>query len=159
MPDVTTAQRHKLNRDPIADPQIILVEFQEDGQAAINRAAINTENVEWNGETYYRAAIDIQLAGSGGDEARATMVASNIERLLSRAINSATQRVNVRLILIDVSTPEAPALIDTENLMVIASATATAEEISADLGPRASLLEPVPAKRTTKPEFPGIWLA
>lgn len=159
MPDVTTAQRHKLNRDPIADPHIVLVEFQEDGQEAINRAAINTEDVVWGGETYYRAAIDIQLAGSGGDEARATMVASNIDRLLSRALNSATQRVNVRLILIDYSEPANLALIDTRNLMVIAAATATAEEISADLGPRASLLEPVPFKRTTKPEFPGIWLA
>lgn len=157
MPDVTAAQRHKLNRDPVSDPHIVLVEFQEDGQAAINRAAINTEDVIWGGETYYRAAIDIQLAGSGGDEARATMVASNVDRLLSRALNSATQRVNVRLILIDYATGE--ALIDTKNLLVIPAATATAEDISADLGPRASLLEPIPFKRTTKSEFPGIWLA
>jgi hypothetical protein len=158
MPNPTDAQRHKLNRDPIRDPHIILLEFQEDGQAAINRAAINTEDVIWNGNTYYKSSIDIQLPVTGDNETRATMTASNIDRLLSRAIDSANQRINVRMILIDYAAPET-AIIDTKNLLVIPSASGDANSVTADLGPRATLLEPVPSKKTTKLEFPGIWLA
>lgn len=157
MPSPTEAQRHKLNRDPIRDPHIVLLEFQEDGQSSVHRAAINTENVTWNGEIYYRASIDIQLPGTGGDETRATMTASNVDRLLSRALDSATQRINVRMILIDYAAPDA-AIIDTQNLLVIPSATGSSTEITADLGPRASLLEPVPFQKTTKDQFPGVWL-
>lgn len=158
MPAPTEAQRHKLNRDPIKDPHIVLLEFQEDGQASVHRAAINTEDIVWNGETYYRSSIDIQLPASGEDEARAQLVASNVDRILSRALDAATQRINVRMILIDAAAPDTP-LIDTANLMVIPSGSGNAAEISVDLGPRAGLLEPVPFQRTTKQAFPGIWLA
>jgi len=158
MPIVTPAQRHKLNRDPVADPHIVLLEFQEDGQAAIERAAINTEDVVWNGETYHRSAISITLPASGDGETRAQLVASNIERIFSRALNAATQRINVRIILIDITAPDLP-LVDTQNLLVIPSASGGAVEVTADLGPRASLQEPVPFRRTTKQDFPGVWLA
>jgi hypothetical protein len=158
MPNPTDAQRHKLNRDPIRDPHIILLEFQEDGQAAINRAAINTEDVIWNGNTYYRSSIDIQLPVTGDNETRAIMTASNIDRLLSRALDCANQRISVRMILIDYAAPEVP-IIDTKNLLVIPSASGDTNSVSADLGPRATLLEPIPFKKTTKQEFPGIWLA
>ena len=158
MPIVTPAQRHKLNRDPVADPHIVLLEFQEDGQAAIERAAINTEDIEWNGHTYHRAAIEITLPSSGDGETRAQLVASNVDRIISRALNAATQRVNVRIILIDVTAPDMP-LVDTQNLLVIPSASGGAVEVTADLGPRASLQEPVPFRRTTKQDFPGVWLA
>jgi len=157
MPAPSEAQRHKLNRDPIRDPHIVLLEFQEDGQTSIHRAAINTEDVTWNGEVYYRSSIDIQLPKTGGDETRASMTASNVDRLLSRALDSATQRINVRMILIDYAAPDMP-IIDTKNLLVIPSATGTANDVTADLGPRASLLEPVPFQKTTKQGFPGIWL-
>lgn len=158
MPVVTFAQRHKLNRDPVADPHIVLLEFQEDGQAAIERAAINTEDVVWNGETYHRSAINITLPNSGDGETRAQLVASNIDRIISRAMNAATQRINVRIILIDFTAPDLP-LVDTKNLLVIPSASGGAVEVTADLGPRASLQEPVPFRRTTKQDFPGVWLA
>tara|TARA_R110000851_G_C13102466_1_gene568879 strand:- start:15090 stop:15566 length:477 start_codon:yes stop_codon:yes gene_type:complete len=158
MPTPTTAQRHKLNRDPVADPHLILLEFQEDGKSFVHRAAINTEDVEWNGETYSRAAISVQLPQTADGETSAQLVASNIDRILGRAINAATQRINVRLILIDFAAPDA-AIIDTRNLLVIPSASGSATQVTAQLAPRASLLEPVPSKQTTKAEFPGIWLA
>lgn len=157
MPVPTDSQRHKLNRDPVSDPHVVLLEFQEDGQSTVHRAAINTEDVEWNGEVYYRAAISIELPTTADGETRAQIVASNIDRILSRALNAATQRINVRIILIDVSAPGIP-LIDTRNLMVVPQASGNAETITGQIGPRASLLEPVPFKQTTKAEFPGIWL-
>lgn len=156
MPAPTEAQRHKLNRDPISDPHIILLEFKEDGQSAVQRAAINSEDVTWGGEVYYRSSIDIQLPNTGSDQTSAKMTAPNIDRLLSRAIDAATQRINVRMILIDTATEV--AIIDTKNLLVIPSATGSGSEVSADLGPRASLLEPVPFQKTTKDGFPAIWL-
>lgn len=154
----TSAQRHKLNRDPVSDPHIILLEFQEDGQSAINRAAINTEDVVFEGNTFYKAGIDIQLPSTQDGETQAQMVASNIDRVLGRALNAATQRINVRMILVDAS-DLTTAIIDTKNLMVISQASGNSTKVSGSLGPRAGLLEPVPFKRTTKQDFPGIWLA
>ena len=158
MPVPSASQRHKLNRDPIRDPHIILLEFQEDGRSLVHRAAINTEDVEWRDETYFRAAIQVELPETRDGETRAQIVMSNIERIFSRAMNAATQRINCRLILIDIGAPELP-LIDTMNLLVIPSASGTSTSITGQLAPRASLLEPVPHRQTTKQDFPGVWLA
>lgn len=158
MPTPDSAQRHKLNRDPIRDPHIILLEFKEDGKSMVHRAAINTENVEWRGETYVRAAIQVELPETRDGETRAQVVMSNIERIFSRAMNAATQRINVRLILIDIGAPDVP-LIDTLNLLVIPSASGSSTSITGQLAPRASLLEPVPHRQTTKADFPGVWLS
>lgn len=158
MPNPTVDQRHKLNRRPVVDPHLILLEFQEDGKAFVHRAAINTEDVTWEGHVFDRAAISVELPQTNDGETSAQLVASNVDRVLGRAINAATQRINVRLILIDHAAPE-EAIIDTKNLLVIPSASGSATQVSATLAPRASLLEPVPAKQTTKADFPGIWLA
>ena len=158
MPVPSASQRHKLNRDPIRDPHIILLEFQEDGRSLVHRAAINTEDVEWRDETYFRAAIQVELPETRDGETRAQIVMSNIERIFSRAMNAATQRINCRLILIDIGAPELP-LIDTMNLLVIPSASGTSTSITGQLAPRASLLEPVPHRQTTKQDFPGVWHA
>lgn len=158
MPTPTPAQRHKLNRDPVVDPHIILLEFQEDGKSFVHRAAINTEDVTFEGNVFSRAAISVELPQTADGETSAQLVASNIDRVFGRAINSATQRINVRLILIDAALPDA-AIIDTKNLLIMPSASGSATQVSAALAPRASLLEPVPSKQTTKADFPGIWLA
>ena len=157
MPEVTDAQRHKLNRDPVSDPHIILLEFQEDGMATIHRAVANTEDFDWEGNTYYQRDITIELPNSGEGETQARLSTSNIDRTLGRVLDSATQRINVRLIVIDVTAPGTP-LIDTKNLLVIPSASGM-NELSVNLGPRASLQEPVPFVPTTQATFPGVWLA
>ncbi|MEH6727447.1 MAG: hypothetical protein V7703_14890 [Hyphomicrobiales bacterium] len=159
MPAATTEQRHKLNRDPIIDPHVILIEFQEDGESAVERAALNNENIIWEGNTYFRSDIEVQTPSTGDGEISAQLVASNVDRYLSRALDSAKQRINVRIILIDTAEPTTP-IIDTQNLLVMPSASANDEgSISAQLAARVGLLEPVPFKRTTKAAFPGVWLA
>lgn len=158
MPTPSTSQRHELNRDPVRSPHIILLEFQEDGKALVHRAAINTEDVIWQGNTYTRAAIQIELPETRDGETRARGTISNVDRFFSRAMDSARQRINCRLILINIDAPEV-ALIDTMNLLVIPNASGRSDSISYELAPRAGLLEPVPSKQTTKQDFPGIWLA
>lgn len=158
MPRVTDAQRHKLNRDPIRDAHLVLLEFQEDGSPTVHRAVANTEDFDWRGNTYYRRQVGIELPNTGKGETSAKLVTSNIDRILGRALSAATQRINVRLILIDSSVPDDTPLIDTRNLLVIPSASGSLE-ITVDLGPRASLQEPVPFVPTTQAAFPGVWLA
>ena len=158
MPNPTDAQRHKLNRDPVSDPHVVLLEFQEDGQSAVQRAAINTEDITFEGNLFTAASIDIQLPETKSGDTRARLVASNVDRILGRALDAATQRISVRIILIDTANPTV-TIVDTENQLVIPSASGNSTEISAQLGPRATLQEPLPSKRTTKEDFPGIWLA
>lgn len=157
MPTPSVDQRHTLNRRPLVSPHIILLEFQEDAKSLVHRAAINTEDVVWQGNTYTRAAISVELPETRDGETRAQIVAANIDRIMSRALNGAENRINCRLILIDFGAPDY-ALIDTLNLLVIPSASGNASQITAQLAPRASLLEPVPFKQTTKADFPGVWL-
>jgi len=157
MPKVTDAQRHKLNRDPVADPHIVLLEFQEDGQIAIERAAINTDDVVWNGNTYTRAAINVVAPESGDDQPSARLEASNIDRILGRALNAADRRITVRMIVTDVSIPDS-VLLDTKNSLVIGDGSIAAQIVSATLAARMDLREPVPFKRTTRSTFPGVWI-
>lgn len=158
MPQVTPAQRHKLNRDPIRDPHIALLEFKEDGQAAISRAAINNEDVTFEGNLFNRASIDVIFPETGGDAVEAKLVASNVDRQIGRAIDAARLRVGCRMVLVDATNVDEP-IIDTKNMLVITSASGDSEKISATLGARADIMDPVPFKRTTKQDFPGVWLA
>lgn len=153
---VTAAQRHKLNRDPVVDPHIILLEFSEDGQGVIIRAAINTEDVVHNGETYTAAAIKATLPSAQNKEVTASLSASNTERILGRAIDAAKKRINVRIILIDYALPDV-AVIDTQDLLVATSSSVSGVSVEMQLGPRSTLQEPVPARRTTRSTFPGVW--
>lgn len=153
---VTAAQRHKVNSDPIADPHIVLLEFNEDGQTAIIRAAINTEDVVHNGETYTASGISIKLPSEQNNQVTATLSAANVDGILGRAIDNAKLRINVRVILIDSSIPDT-AIIDTLDLLVAQSSTIAGDMIDMRLGPRATMQEPVPSRRTTRNSFPGVW--
>lgn len=156
MPTITEAQRHKVNRDPITDAHVILLEFQEDGNSTVHRAAINNEDIESNGETFVATDIEIALPNSGDQEPSVDLSMDNIDREVGKAVNRARNRVGCRILLVDSSAPDT-ALMDTLNLMVISSATGDSDRISASLGPRASLQEPWPPMRTRKQYFPGLW--
>ena len=159
MPNPTPGQRHTLNRDPVSDEHIVLLEFQEDGTRAVHRAAVNTEDVTFEGETFYRAGIDVILPQTGEEAQEAQLVAPNVDRQLGRALDSARLRVGCRMILVNFRNMDAGPIIDTGNLLVISSASIDADQISTTLGPRADLDDPYPPRRTTKQEFPGVWIA
>lgn len=158
MPVPTTSQRRKLDREPVSDPHVILLEFQEDGRTEVTRVAVNTEDVTHNGNTYTRASIGVQLPDTGSDDTRAQLTVSNIDRTLSRILDAARQRISVRIIFVDTANPDV-AIVDTKNLLVLEQASGTSGEISVTLGPRVSLQEPVPFQKTTRQGFPGVWIA
>lgn len=164
MPVVTTEQRHKLTRDPVSDAHIVLLEFQEDGQTTFHRAAVNNEDVVSaaadgvTDQTYVATDIDVILPGQGDGPVAVRLEMSNLSRVAGQAISRARGRVGCRLMVIDETDPDT-AIIDTSNLLVIQSATGDSVRISAELGMRADLQEPVPQRRTTRPFFPGVWFA
>lgn len=158
MPVPTSAQRHKLDRDPITDAHIVLLEFQEDGRSTVTRYALNTEDVVSGGNTYRRASVRVDLPSTGSDDTRATLTASNLDRTLGRVVDAARRRVTVRLMLVDSSDPDT-VIIDTKNLIVMSTISGNSVQVTASLEPRMSLQEPVPFQRTTRKFFPGVWLS
>lgn len=153
---ITTAQRHKVNLDPITDAHVLLLEFQEDGYSTVQRAAINNDDIVSNGNTFTATDISISLPGAGDAEPTVQMEMDNIDREIGKAVNRAKARIGCRIMLVDSSAPNT-ALIDTSNLLVIKSANGDSEKISAELGARATLQEPWPPQRTRKQFFPGQW--
>lgn len=154
---VTHAQRHKLDRSPISDPHVILLEFWEDAENSIERAAINNEEIIHLGETYYPVNMEVNLPSSENDEVGASLSASNVERILGRALDRAKRRITVRMKLIDTAFPDV-VIMDTYDFLVIESASLGGVSIEAQLAAATSLIEPFNDSRTTKQQFPGVWL-
>lgn len=152
----TAAQRANASADPVADAHVILLEFAEDGKSAVHRAAINNEDVVFGGETYVATDIAINLPGSGDGAPSVRLEMSNLSRVVGRAINAARARIGCRILLVDMGNPSV-AIIDTKNLFVLRSASGDSVRITAELGMRADLQEPVPPRRTTRAFFPGVW--
>lgn len=159
MPTPTVATRHAVNRDPIRDAYVILLEFQEDGASTVLRAAVNNEDLVYAGNTYTRSAIQVSAPSTDDNDASASLTVSNVDRQIGRALDACRRRISVRMMVIDTGNLAADPVIDTRNLMVIPSASGNTEAITAQLGPRADQQEPVPFQRTTKGMFPGVWIA
>lgn len=152
---IDDAARHKLNLDPIEDAHVILIEVQEDGAVAVHRAAINTDDVVSNGETYVASEIIITLPSSSDEEVGVSVSMSNITREISRAVARARNRIGIRMMLIDTADPDT-YLKDTGNMLILTNVSGN-ETVTGDLAPRASVLEPWPPMRTRKQFFPGQW--
>lgn len=157
MPVVSAAQLDKAGRDPLIDAHVLLLEFAEDGSAVVHRAAVNTEDVTHKGEVYGKAPFQVVLPSSGSGDVRAQIEIPNVDRVIGRALDSARARINVRLILVDSANLDV-AIVDTKNLLVMPRASGNSERLSAELGPRATLQEPVPSRKTSKASFPGVWI-
>lgn len=158
MPVPTAAQRHKLDRDPISDPHIVLLEFQEDGRTEVTRCAINTESVVSNGNTFNRYSMQVSLPATGSGDSRASLTLSNLDRVIGRIIDAARKRISVRMMLVDSSDPDT-LIVDTRNMLVLSSISGNSIQITAQVEPRVSLQEPVPLQKTTRNFFPGVWIA
>lgn len=152
---ITDAARHKLNLDPIEDAHVILVEVQEDGSDTVHRAAINTDDIVSNGETYVAAEIFINPPNSSDEEVGVSVSMSNITREISRAVLRSRNRIGLRMMLIDTSAPDT-YLKDTGNLLVLTNVSGN-EVVTGDLKPRAGSNETWPPMRTRKQFFPGQW--
>lgn len=156
---VTTAQRHKLNRRPLIDPLICLVEFQADGESEVYRATTNNANVTRDSETYIRSDISVTLPKeSVNSEVSAKISMSNVTRAPGRAIAAARRkRIGVRLIVVHASDPDTAVKIDTKNLLYAKQMKVSSGEVEATLASRVSLNEPVPPSPTENSFFPGLF--
>lgn len=159
MPQPTDATRHTLNRDPIAEPYLVLLEFKEDGETDIVRVAVNNEDVTFQGEVYLKASVEVTLPSTQDGDQAATLTVSNVDRVLGKALLACRRRINVRMILVNAFDLDATPIIDTMNLMVNPSSSVNPSIIEMSLGPRADQQEPVPFQRTTQQLFPGVFTA
>lgn len=152
---VSASVRHALNRDPVSEPLLVLLEFAEDGGGDVHRMAVNNEDVVSNGETFSAVAAEVTLPGAGDQSPGVSITISNIDRTLGAAVFRARRRVGVRVRLVAADDPDT-AIIDTRDMMVLASASGDSISISGDLAPRGAALEPVSA-RVTRQFFPGLY--
>ena len=154
---ITNAQRHKINRRPIRDPHIVLVEITDDVSGTVHRAAANNEDIVSNGETFIRSDIRVALPRSGDDDTEATISLSNITRIPGRAVEASQGRITCRLMLVAASDPDTIVKVDTKNLLVFRETSVSLTKVSSSLKPRAELSEPYPPKPATKEWFPGAY--
>lgn len=155
----TAAQRHKLNRRPIRDPYIALVEVTDEVMGTVHRAAANNEDIVSNGETFVRSDISVVFPKSGDEETSASLEMSNVSRIAGRAVEAAIGRIGVRLMLVDASDPDTIVKVDTLNLLVAEELTVTSETVSASLSPRAKLNEQYPPRTIDESGFPGAYFS
>ena len=156
MPIATSEQRHRVNLSPQSDPDICLIEFWEVGSDYVIRAAVNSEDYVWNGETYTRSQIDVLLPKSGDQTSTAGLEASNVNRSPGQLALSAERRLNIRMIA--VNTVLEQALIDTKTNFYAKSKAVTAQAVKFDLASKLSFQEPVNARAVTRSEMPGAYL-
>lgn len=156
MPVATPQQRHRVNLSPQSDPEICLIEFWEDGSLDRLRAAVNSEDYVWEGETYTRSQIDVLLPRSGDESSTAGLEASNVNRAPGQLVLRAERRLNVRIIA--VNTVLEQALIDTKTNFYARSKGVNAETVSMELASKLDFEEPVNSSAVKRSEHPGAYL-
>lgn len=157
MPVLTAAQIHKLNTDPISDAHILLVEIEEEHTGTVLRYARNNEDVVSNGETYEAATIEFSLPGYGEEIRPVSMTVSNVNRAPGRALVLSSERIMVRLMVIDYASPDT-YLEDTQDLLAIVDADIDQQTVEARLISVIDWQSPVPFFKTTQGMFPGLFV-
>lgn len=152
----TAAQRHKINRDPVSDPHILLTEIEEEHSGSPLRLAVNNEAVTSNSEEYSPAGIEFSIPGQGEEPSPPRATISNVNRAAGRAILLSRDMIMVRFMVIDVTAPDT-SIIDTLDQFVITASSITAEDVSVTLGSAVDWQMPYPLMRATQANFPGAW--
>lgn len=162
MTSLTAAQIEKLNRDPITDPYLLLVEIEELNTGTVHRYVNNNEDITSTvsdgstSETWTAATIAFSLPGSGEEIRDVSLTVSNIDRAAGRALILSSDMIMVRLIVIDYASPNA-ALIDTYDLMHIGTGDVDAETVEVKLISSIDFNLPWPPGRMTEQLFPGVY--
>lgn len=152
----TDAQLHSANLDPITSPDLLLLEFWEQGRSdQKERAVVNNEDITSNSLVYPKSAIQIALPSSTSEAPTLKVSVSNIERIIGRKVLSTKLPIICRLMEINAATPDT-ILRDTYDLLVLEGAEVTAESVSGNLLPQLSPLEPFPNEGVNIEFFPGL---
>ena len=156
MPVVSAGDIHNMNRDPISEPYLLLVELEEHNSGILNRWCVNNEPVVSNGNTYEPAAIEFSIPASGEEQTGVKAVVSNVDRTVGKALLAARKRVSVRLMVINIVVFD-DYLIDTLDMFFISEAQFDAQELDATISSVIDWFTPVPFEKTTENLFPGVW--
>lgn len=148
------------------DPDLLLLEFYEDGGAVVDRAVINNEDIIFYGETYVATDFSVNIPSDGEDFSAPSLSISNVDRSPGKLVLRANDRIVVRMIEVDGTDYTVSGGVrtyytiknDTKNMMVITDATADIRTISGSLGPKLSLDQPYPVPKTNAKAFPGLYL-
>ena len=156
---VTDANRHNANTDGVVNPYLILFEFSEDRGGTTQRAVYNNDDVEFAGNTYTGAAINISLPSSSDNLPELELSMSNVTRVLAKPLFLATRRIGARIMMVDTGASPYDLLVDTRDMLVVKSVWGNGAQLKVTLGVRFEFNEPVPFNRTTKQFFPGLWFS
>lgn len=163
---VTTVNHFEQAKETQAQPYLVLFEFWQEFETFRHRAVLNNEDVVFDGETYAKAAAEITLPDGGDTQSVPGITFSNVERDLGRFALNAVGKILCRMIVVDaydytiVSDVRnyATALIDTIDMMAVASVEVNVLTISGDLVPKLDLQIPYPVVRATPDGMPGLYL-
>jgi len=154
---VTASDRFKSGNEYQPDPNILLVEMQEQGQTTVHRAALNNENITSNGETYIATNMQVNVPNSGDENQQSTISMSNVSRIPGQAVLGAKRRITVRTM--NSARDDRDVLLqDTLDMMALANVSIDPRNISGDLVPRADVQMPYPFTKTDRNFMPGLWL-
>lgn len=157
MPVAAVFDIHKMNRDPVTDPYLLLVEAEEMHTGIVHRFVVDNTPLTSRGEVFEPLAIEFTLPAKGEEQQPVTATVSNVDREAGRVVLSASSRVMVRLIVIDATAPDV-YLIDTLDMFFAAEAPITFEDVDLTLAPVIDWQSPVPFYKTTQNLFPGVWV-
>ena len=153
---LTSAQVHAINRDPVTDPHVILVEFEERGAGAVHRYCSDNQDIISNGETFEAATIGFSRIGYGEEVRGVALTVSNINRAPGRAVLNSREVIMSRIMTIDTADPDT-YLEDSLDLLELGSASINSVVVEGQLASVIDWNLPVPFYRTTKGDFPGLW--
>lgn len=163
---VTTADNFQQGRETQPEPSLMLLEFWQEFETFRHRAVLNNEDVVFDGETYSKAAAEITLPDGGETQTVPSITFSNVERDIGRFALNAVGKIICRMIIVDAYDYEvisgvrnyATAIVDTIDMMAVASVEVNVLTISGDLVPKLDLQIPYPVVRTTPDGFRGLYL-
>lgn len=153
---LTAEQMWRDNRDPHADPTLLLIEMWEDHHATIHRYAACRDAVVSRGETYEAASIGFRRVGYGRRLGSTRITVSNINRRPGQAVIRARGDIYIRMIVINHATPDDYEE-DTQDLFKLGSTNVGPETVEGTLVPAIDMGTPVPFKPTTAEEFRALF--
>lgn len=164
---MTTSQIFDQGKENQSEPYLVLFEFWQEFETFRHRAVLNNEDVVFDGETYLKAAAEITLPDGGETQSVPGITFSNVERDIGRFALNAVGKILCRMIVVDaydytiVSDVRnyASSLMDTLDMMAVASVEVNILTISGDLVPKLDLQIPYPVVRSTPDGMPGLYLS
>lgn len=148
------------------NPDLLLLEFSEQGGDVFQRAVDNSEDVIFEGNTFVATDIGAFIPSEGDTFKAPSLTFSNVSRAVGRAVLASETRIVCRLIHIDGADYTVSggvrtyytAIQDTKNMVVVEDAEVDILSASGTLGAALSADLPYPFNRTHKQVFPGVYI-